>query len=84
MHASLWKKGRTGMEVQQNSLYGGAQRKALIEHARSLHKDGCISEAHGVMERVRWSALKQYGYSATKDGTDATRAFECFRYQRSE
>ena len=72
------------MEVQQNSLYGRAQRKALIEHARSLRKDGCTSGAHGVIERVRWSALKQYGYSATKDGTDATRAFECFRYQRSE
>ena len=69
------------MEVQQNSLYEGAQRRALIEHARSLRMSGCISEAHGVMQRVRWSALKQYGYSATKDGTDAMRVFECSRYQ---
>jgi hypothetical protein len=72
------------MEMQHNCLYEGAQRKALIEHARALRMNGYASEAHGVMERVRWSALKQYGYSETKDGTDAARAFECFRYERSK
>jgi hypothetical protein len=72
------------MEMQQNGLSEGAQRKALMEYVRALRMKGCTLEAHGIMQRVRWSALKQCGYSETKHGTDATRAFECFRCQKSE
>ena len=70
--------------MRQNGLSEGAQRKELMEYARALRMKGCTSEAHGVMQPVRWSALKQYGYSETKHGTDATRAFECFGCQKSE
>jgi len=35
------------MEMQQNCLYGEAQRKALIEHAWALRMDG-----YAWMERV--------------------------------
>ena len=73
-----------GMEMHKNCLPEGYYRKALIEQARALHRNECISEAHTVMERVCWSALKQYGYSETKQGTDAAHAFECFRYQGTE
>jgi hypothetical protein len=71
-------------QKESSATRPGAQRKAFIEHARALRRNDFSSEAHGVMQRVHWSALKQHGYSATEHGMAAARAFECFRNQTNE